>query len=115
MTDERFDELVNGPLSHPLPMFSITRLAMALRAVVEAAGEVGEKALESHCEQRAQQDEPEDLRDYDEDDYDPVEDAQRCEQCGMNLETHPCICGPAGPRVNGVWTGDNGKQERDEG
>ena len=42
MTDERFNELLNGPLSHPLPMFSITRLAMALRQVVEETGKAGE-------------------------------------------------------------------------
>lgn len=61
MTDERFNQLVNGPLSHPMPMFVITRLAMALRAVVEATGHAGEIALEKHCMEREEQDE----RDYD--------------------------------------------------
>lgn len=52
MTNERFNELLNGPLSHPMPMFSITRLALALRAVVDATGEAGERALEEHCRER---------------------------------------------------------------
>lgn len=52
MTDERFDELVNGPLSHPLLPFAITRLALALRHVVEATGRAGEQALEQHCAER---------------------------------------------------------------
>lgn len=56
MTDERFNELVNGPLSHPLPMFSLTRLVIALRAVVEATGEAGVQALEAHCRQRQERD-----------------------------------------------------------
>ena len=41
MTDERFNKLLRGPLHHPLPMFSITRLAIALRTVVDATGEAG--------------------------------------------------------------------------
>jgi len=56
MTSERFNELLNGPLSHPLPMFTITRLALALSAVVEATGEAGEKALEAHCADREARD-----------------------------------------------------------
>ena len=56
MTSDRFNELLNGPLSHPLPMFTVTRLAMALRAVVEATGEAGDKALEEHCRERQEQD-----------------------------------------------------------
>lgn len=109
MTNERFNELLNGPLSHPLPMFTITRLSLALMAVVEATGAEGEKALEAYCEQRAVQDEPDDLRD---EEYDPVEDGPRCDVCGVNLEFNPCICGPAGPKLGGVWTGENGKRER---
>lgn len=56
MTDERFSELLNGPLSHPMPMFTITRLALALRAVVEATGYLGEITLVKHCAQREAQD-----------------------------------------------------------
>jgi hypothetical protein len=56
MDDRRFNELVNGPLRGPLPMFSITRLALALRAVVEATGEAGERALEEHCRAREERD-----------------------------------------------------------
>lgn len=57
MTNERFNELINGPLSHPFPPFVITRLVLALRDVVEKTGEVGDKALEEHCAARQRQDE----------------------------------------------------------
>lgn len=56
MTDKRFNELLSGPLHHPMIVFSITRLALALRAVVEATREAGEKALEEYCAARQQQD-----------------------------------------------------------
>ena len=56
MTDERFNELLNGPLSHPLMPFVITRLATALRAVVEATGEDGDEALERFCAGREELD-----------------------------------------------------------
>lgn len=56
MTAERFNELVNGPLSHPMPMFTITRLLLALRAVVDSTGEAGERALEEHCAARQAKD-----------------------------------------------------------
>jgi hypothetical protein len=56
MTDQRFTDLLNGPLSHPLPQFTMTRLAIALRVVVDAPGEAGEKALEEHCAGRQAQD-----------------------------------------------------------
>jgi hypothetical protein len=49
MTDERFNALLNGPLSHPLFPFQITRLALALKAVVDATGEAGDHALEAYC------------------------------------------------------------------
>ncbi len=52
MDKKRFNELLHGPLSHPMPMFTITRLALALMAVVEATGEAGERALEAHCHAR---------------------------------------------------------------
>lgn len=52
MTDERFNELLNGPLSHPMPMLQFSRVVLALRAVVEATGQAGEKALENHCAAR---------------------------------------------------------------
>lgn len=48
MTDEEFNRLLNGPLSHPLPMFTISRLAMALRFLVDAS-ERGEDALRAYC------------------------------------------------------------------
>jgi hypothetical protein len=68
MTDERFNRLVNGPLSHPLPMFRISRLATALRHVVEATGKEGEKALEDFCRDRAERDALDDAEEYDDDD-----------------------------------------------
>lgn len=52
MTDERFNELLNGPLSHPLIPFVIMRLAGALRHVVEATGAEGDNALERYCAER---------------------------------------------------------------
>ena len=56
MTDQRFNDLINGPLCHPMPSFMILRLIAALRFVVEQTGAAGEKALESHCEGRQAQD-----------------------------------------------------------
>lgn len=56
MTPDEFNQLVNGPLSHPLPMFSITRLALALWAVVEATGPAGAEALRSYCKDRDERD-----------------------------------------------------------
>jgi hypothetical protein len=56
MTNERFNELLNGPLHHPLVPFVITRLSMALRAVVEATGKAGDDALEQFCRQRDERD-----------------------------------------------------------
>jgi len=60
MSDEEFNGLLAGPLSHPLPMFTISRLAMALRYVVEVTGAAGVVALRSHCEMRQAKDERED-------------------------------------------------------
>jgi hypothetical protein len=57
MNDRRFTELLNGPLSHPLPQFTMTRLAIALKFVVQETGEAGERALEEHCASRQAQDE----------------------------------------------------------
>jgi len=57
VTDERFNELLNGPLSHPMPMFAITRLAMALRTVVQETGAIGDTALERYCRERQDRDE----------------------------------------------------------
>jgi len=58
MTSERFNQLLNGPLSHPLPVFTLSRLSLALYAVVQATGEAGDKALEDHCREREEQDHP---------------------------------------------------------
>lgn len=56
MTSKRFNELLNGPLSHPFPLVTLNRLAIALRVVVDATGEAGEKALEEHCRNRDEKD-----------------------------------------------------------
>lgn len=55
MTDERFNQLVNGPLGHFLPSFRITRLALALRDVIESCPEA-EQAFERHCADREKRD-----------------------------------------------------------
>ena len=49
MTTARFNELLNGPLAHPIPTFARTRLAMALWSVVDATGAAGAQALEQYC------------------------------------------------------------------
>lgn len=49
MTDQHFNALINGPLNHPLPMFRLARLTMALRILVESIGEEAEDVLERHC------------------------------------------------------------------
>lgn len=56
MTEDRFNELLNGPLAHPLPMFTIMRLGMCLLSVVQATGEAGEKALEDWCAAKEESD-----------------------------------------------------------
>ncbi len=50
MTNERFNELLRGPLSHPLWPFQTTRLILALRCLVEAGGPEAEDALETFCQ-----------------------------------------------------------------
>jgi hypothetical protein len=56
MTVDRFNQLLAGPLFHPLPMFTTTRLALALKHVVDQTGEAGEKALEDWCADREEAD-----------------------------------------------------------
>ena len=56
MTHERFNELLAGPLRHPIPVFTISRLVLALKAVVDATGDAGEKALEEYCAARERED-----------------------------------------------------------
>ncbi len=57
MTNERFNELLNGPLTAPMQVHTITRLKVALRIVVERCGEIAERALEEHCSHLSAQDE----------------------------------------------------------
>ena len=52
MEEKRFNELLAGPLYDSLVVFQLTKLITALRAVVNATGEQGAKALEEHCEER---------------------------------------------------------------
>jgi hypothetical protein len=56
MTNERFNELLNGPLYHPIGPMMVTRLSLALRDVVAATGQAGEDALEEHCRDREARD-----------------------------------------------------------
>lgn len=56
MSDEEFQRLVNGPLSHPMIPFRISRLVLALADVVSATGDAGAEALRRHCMGRARQD-----------------------------------------------------------
>jgi len=56
MTDKRFLELLRGPLNHPVPFCYISRLALALRALVEMTGARGEQALEDYCANSAHMD-----------------------------------------------------------
>lgn len=69
MTDDRFNELLRGPLYHPMIPFAISRLALALKCVVDATGEAGEKALEAYCAERQE-------RDADSDDADGLLDEE---------------------------------------
>jgi hypothetical protein len=52
MTDRRFNQLINGPLGHPLMPLRMTRLILALKHVVQATGDDGERALEDFCRWR---------------------------------------------------------------
>jgi hypothetical protein len=56
MSDHEFNQLLSGPLSHPLPMMMLNRLATALRVVVEKTGDAGAKALREHCDTREEKD-----------------------------------------------------------
>jgi hypothetical protein len=52
----------------------MTRLMLALRAVVEKTGEVGDKALEEHCADREEQDQ--ENADYHQDAQEDLENAE---------------------------------------
>jgi len=56
MTHDRFNAIVQGPLSHPMLAMQINRLAIALLQVVEATGQLGEDALEQVAGQYAARD-----------------------------------------------------------
>jgi hypothetical protein len=60
MKSDEFNRLLNGPLAHPFVMMRLNRLSIALRVVVDATGEAGEKALRDHCAERDQRDESND-------------------------------------------------------
>jgi len=48
VTDERFNELLRGPLHHPSIAFTVSRLALALKTCVDVSPEA-ERALEAYC------------------------------------------------------------------
>lgn len=56
MTEKEFNGLLRGPLHHPMPMFVITRLMLALRYVVDSTGPAGAAALRAHCKERQAKD-----------------------------------------------------------
>ena len=56
LTDEQFNKLLTMLLgrywdseSHPNPNFLIRTLVVAMKALVDATGQAGEKALEKYC------------------------------------------------------------------
>lgn len=57
MDTERFNQLINGPLCHPLLLMTNLRLTLALAVVVEECGAAGAAALERHCAERQRRDE----------------------------------------------------------
>jgi len=67
MTDQRYNELLNGPLMHPMPMFTISRLARALGYVVGTCGKEGTDALEEFCKMQEMSDRIKAGEDADED------------------------------------------------
>jgi hypothetical protein len=86
MSNERFNELLNGPLAHPVFPMRLNRLVLALRHIVEAT-EHGAAILEAYCANREDQDrenegfyDPENEGFYDPEDegfydfYDPEDD-----------------------------------------
>jgi hypothetical protein len=70
MTTERFNELLAGPLAHPMPMFTISRLALALKHVVDETGAAGAHALEVYCDLLSERD----ARDSQDDEEAPEDD-----------------------------------------
>jgi hypothetical protein len=56
VTTERFNEIINGPLHHPILPFTINRLVLALRIVVEQTGDAGDAALEFAATEYAKRD-----------------------------------------------------------
>lgn len=51
MSDVEFNGLLNGPLAHPAPLMRLTRLALALRRVLDKTGPDGAKALREVCQE----------------------------------------------------------------
>jgi hypothetical protein len=52
MQTEAFNDLLQGPLCHPLPSMTIMRLVLALKFVVDECGDNGEAALMRWCQAR---------------------------------------------------------------
>jgi hypothetical protein len=49
VNEKRFNELLYGRIHCPKIGSTIVRLMMALRAIVGATGEAGERAMEEYC------------------------------------------------------------------
>jgi hypothetical protein len=56
ISDEEFNAMLRGPLHHPLPQFTLSRLMLALRHVVDVTGSKGIEALRMHCRHRQEKD-----------------------------------------------------------
>ncbi len=56
LTDAEFNRMLAGPLAHPMPMFVITRLSLALRCVVEEMGGEAAEVLRAYCQGREERD-----------------------------------------------------------
>ncbi len=51
ITDTELRQMLNGPLSHPLPMFTVSRLVLALADLADADVATADR-LRHHCEGR---------------------------------------------------------------
>jgi hypothetical protein len=56
MNPQRFDQLLDGPLSHPVLLYTVNRLRRCLYFVVEATGLEGAAAMERFCAEQTQLD-----------------------------------------------------------
>jgi len=52
MSAVRFNELVTGPIYHPKAEMLVTRMTLALWAVIQQTKAAGARAFENHCRER---------------------------------------------------------------